>query len=402
MAAFRYRAVMPDGTIGNGEVDAIDATAALISIRRSGARPITVDQVANDNGRKRRKTGSKVRLASQTLVAELAVLLNAGLALDRALSMAILNLNDSPLSGSFGEVLTQVREGAALSSVMAERSDLFSPTAAAMAEAGEAKGELGAALSRLAEMQERSEDLRRLLVTSMIYPVALTIVAVGVILLMLLFVVPQFENLFASTKAELPPASAFVMGASRFVRDNGLWLAVGLIGSVLVLRHAMTRPKVRAGFDRLVLRLPQLGSLVQYVETARFARTLGVLIEGNVALPASLAMASRTISNSAIRAEVQKVALGVREGGGLAGPLANANVFPPMANSFFRTGEESSQLGLMLARLSDVLDRDVKIRLQRMIGILTPLITIILGVTVAGIIAAIMSAILGFNNLAVS
>ncbi len=402
MVAFRYRAVLPDGSIGNGEVDAADVATALLNIRRLGARPISVDQVANDNVRKTRTVSPKTRLASQGLIAELAVLLTAGLPLDRAFSMAILNLDKSPQASAFTDVLTRVREGAALSHAMAERPDLFSTTATAMAEAGEAKGELGAALTRLAEMQERSEDLRRLLVTSMIYPIALTVVAFGVILLMLLYVVPQFEALFASAQAELPAASAFVMGASRFVRANGLWLLLGLALSGFILRHALSRPSIRATLDNLVLRIPQLGLLIQYIETARFARTLGVLIEGNVALPSSLAMASRTIGNSAIRAAVQKVAIGVREGSGLAAPLAAANVFPAMANSFFRTGEESSQLGPMLARLSDVLDRDVKIKLQRMIGVLTPLITIILGVTVAGIIAAIMSAILGFNNLAVS
>jgi general secretion pathway protein F len=285
---------------------------------------------------------------------------------------------------------------------MNRRQDIFSPAAAAMAEAGEANGALGPALTRLADMLERAEALRRLIGTAMIYPAALTIIAVGVILLMLLFVVPQFESLFSQAKGQLPPASAFVMAASAFVRTWGWWMLAGCIGFGFIVRKVFARPAMRAVTDRAVLRIPQMGMLVRYIETARFSRTLGVLIDGNVPLPHALALARRTVANSHIGNAIEQVADGVREGGGLAAPLASANVFPKLAIGFLRTGEETSQLGPMLGRLSDVLDRDVGIRLQRLIGILTPVITIILGASVASIIAAIMSAIIGFNELAIS
>jgi general secretion pathway protein F len=192
------------------------------------------------------------------------------------------------------------------------------------------------------------------------------------------------------------------MGASRFVRQDGLILLGALVGCGFVVRQLLATPAWRKAFDRLVLRLPVLGELIRRIETARFARTLGASIEGNVPLPNALALAQRTITNSGIADAVARVAVGVRQGGGLSAPLAAASILPKLAIGFFRTGEESSQLGPMLLRLSDVLDRDIKIRLERTIGILTPLITITLGMTVAGIIAAVMSAILGFNDLAVS
>jgi general secretion pathway protein F len=151
-----------------------------------------------------------------------------------------------------------------------------------------------------------------------------------------------------------------------------------------------------------MLRLPQIGTLVRFIDTARFSRTLGVLIDGEVPLPAALGMARRSITNSAIASAVGRVAAGVKEGGGLTAPLAAAGVLPKLAIGFFRTGEETSQLGPMLERLADVLDREVKLRLQRLIGILTPAITVVLGAVVALIIASIMTAILGFNDLAVA
>ncbi|MGI4881474.1 MAG: type II secretion system F family protein, partial [Janthinobacterium lividum] len=161
------------------------------------------------------------------------------------------------------------------------------------------------------------------------------------------------------------------------------------------------RPAVRAFTDRALLRLPQVGTLIVYGQTAQFARTLAVLVDGGVALPVALGMAQRSLSNAHLAAAVARVAAGLKQGGGLTAPLAATGVFPRLALGFFRTGEETSQLGLMLGRLADVLDRDVRLRLARLIAILTPAITVLLGATVAGIIAAIMTAILGFNDLAV-
>ena len=335
-------------------------------------------------------------------IGELAVLLNAGLPLDRALTLAVANVDDQALTVQLTEMLADVREGMPLSQAMARREGLFSPAAAAMAQAGEANGNLGAALTRLAAMLEGAEDLRRLVGTAMIYPLALLILAVAVILMMLLFVVPQFESLFSQVRGDLPFASRMVMAASKLVREWGLVFLGVATGGVALLRQAFRQPATRRRVDRIILRLPQLGTVVRYLETARFARTLGVLIDGNVPLPNAIELARRTIANSHMGGLLDGVVASVREGGGLTTPLAQLNVLPRIAIGFLRTGEETSQLGPMLGRLADVLDRDVKLKLQRLIGVLTPLITIILGATVAGIIAAIMSAIIGFNDLAIS
>jgi general secretion pathway protein F len=262
---------------------------------------------------------------------------------------------------------------------------------------------MGVGRPRLAATLDRAEELRRLIGTSMVYPIMLGIIATGVILLMLLFVVPQFEPMIAGAPpGKVPAASLAVVAVSRFVRDQG-WLLLGLIAAaVVVLRQLLRQPALKLSADRFILRVPLLGTLVSYAQTAQFARTLGVLVEADVALPAALGMAQRSLSNAWLAAAVARVANGLNEGGGLTAPLAAANVFPRLAIGFFRTGEETSQLGPMLGRLADVLDAEVRVRLQRLIGVLTPAITVVLGVTVAGIIAAVMTAILGFNELAVT
>ena len=402
MAAFQYRSLMPDGSTLRGSVEAPDLKQAVAALRSAVGTLVDVQPVraTKKSGSGQPKTASSA--AAALMIGELAVLLKAGLPLDRALALAIGNIEPKSIAERFAPMLVAVREGLPLSGAFAKSPHLVTSTAVAMTEAGEASGKLYEALTRLAEMLERAAELRRLVITSLIYPIALFVIAVGVVLLMLLVVVPQFEALMSKNMAQLPAASQAVLWASSALRENGLLLLLVLVGLIFGLRAVMARPAVRFATDRIVLGIPQLGPLLQRLDTARFARTLGALVEGQVSLPVAVTLAQRTIQNTYMNAAMSKIADGIREGDGLAGPLAAAGIVPDIAIGFVRTGEESSQLGMMLSRLGDVLDRDVKVRLTRVVAILTPLITVILGASVAGIIASIMSAILGFNELAIS
>ena len=201
---------------------------------------------------------------------------------------------------------------------------------------------------------------------------------------------------------KLPFATRAVMAASDGVRHFGLFAVGGIVAAVFAIRQWLRRPGVRLSFDRVVLRVPQIGALIMNAETAAFARTLGSLIDGGVALPTALSIAQRSVGNSHMAAAIGRVAAGLKQGGGLSGPLAATGVFPPMALSFLRTGEETARLGQMLTRLADVLDRTVRSTIARLISILTPAITVFMGAVVATVIASIMSAILGFNDLALA
>ncbi len=402
--AFRYRAMRTDGRIVAGQLDAANESDALAQIRRSGNTPVELRLITA--GTPAAATGESISprnsAISRAVIAELAVLLKAGLPLDRALALAVGNIDDPAAAEAMGMLLSAVREGAPISRAMRDNPALFSPGEAAMAEAGEANGKLGEAMERLSQMLEQAAELRRLVITSMIYPIALSVIAVAVILMMLLFVVPQFERLLDNNQVELPFASMAVIAASQFLRAYGLWLLAGLVVIGLVARNLLARPASRIRFDQIMLGLPLIGDLVRRIETARFAHTLGALLEGGVPLPSALALSQRTVSNSAMASAIAKIAEGVREGGSLSAPLAATGILPHLAIGFIRTGEETSQLALMLSRLAVVLDRDVRTRLERLVAILTPAITIVLGTAVAVIIAAVMSAILGFNELAVS
>lgn len=403
MATFRYRAATPTGELRAGAMDGASASDVLERLRRLGLMPIEAveTKAASQAAKRPPKVNAATRQAVANAIAELAVLLEAGLPLDRALTVTVETVPRA-LAGPFAEMLKLVKEGAPLSRAMILQPALFPPMASAMAEAGEANGRLGAALARLGETLDRSEALRQTVASSMVYPVMLLGVATAVILMMLLVVVPQFQGLFEDSGASLPPMTRAIMAISLALKSYGWAMLLVLVGTVLLARQWLKRPEVRRGFDRLVLGLPQIGPVVTGAETARFARTLGSLVEGGVPLPSALAIAQRSLGNAHMREAVAAVTQGLKRGGGLSGPLGATGLFPPMAMSFLRTGEETAQLGPMLNRLADVLDRNVRTAIARMIAVLTPTITVVMGLVVATVIASIMSAILGFNDLALA
>lgn len=401
MSTFRYRAATASGALRTGDLEAASLQDALGRVRGLGLRPIDAAEVAARAPGRRGPASASTAEVAKTL-GELAVMLDAGIPLDRALAVVAGDLEKPGPRALFAGVLARVREGRPLSQAMAAAGPSFPPMIAAMTAAGEANGRPAAALAKAAETLERAEALRSTIVSALIYPVMLLVIAFGVIALMLLWVVPQFEGLFADAPGQLPPITQVVLGASRLARRDGLYLVLALLLAGVAGWRLAQRPAARAWFDRTILRVPQFGLLVRQTETARFARVLSSLVDGGVALPDALALARGSLTNSHMAAAVGRVAEGLRQGGGLTQPLAATGVFPAVALSYLRTGEETAQLGLMLGRLADVLDREVRVRVERLIGVLTPLVTVLMGAVVATVIASIMSAIIGFDDLALS
>ncbi|MFA5123503.1 type II secretion system F family protein [Zavarzinia sp.] len=400
MATFRYRAVVPaTGEIRRGDTRAADRRGAIEALRAAGLVVIEAEEaVAAAPARLRRS--ARLRRALPDALGQLAALLDAGLTLDRALALLAESCEEPGLGAAFLALRERVKAGTSVAAAMAEAKGVFPPAAVALAEAGESAGALGPALGRLAEGLAREEELRRTLTSALFYPALLLVVAGGVVLLMLLVVVPQFEDLFADLGGDLPVMTRMVVAASHLLRDFGPVALVLAIAGVVLLRRRLARPEARAAIDARLLRLPVLGRLIAVAETARFARSLGTLAESGVALPAALRIAGRVMANSAMAAKVEAVATGLGEGAGLAGPLAAAGIFPPLAIGFIKTGEETARLGPMLLRLADVLERETRASTTRALSLLTPVVTIVLGVVVALVIAALMSAVLGINDLA--
>lgn len=403
MANYRYRAATTAGTLSAGQLEGGSTAQVIDQLRRSGLTPIEVveTQAASKPGAAVRPSAAS-RQAVANAISELAVLLGAGLTLDRTLAVCTDNIIRPAEKAAFAALHRRVKEGAPLSRAMAEAKDLFPPMASAMAEAGEANGRLDVSLAKLAETLERAEALRQVVAAALVYPIILMVIAVAVILTMLLWVIPQFENLFSDAGATLPFMTRLVMGISHAVRQYGLMGLIAGIAAGYLLTRWIRSSAMRTTFDRWVLGLPQIGSLATASELGRFTRVLGSLVEGGVPLPDALAIARRSLVNTHLAEAIGRVGAGVNQGAGLTACLSAERVFPRGALSFVRTGEETAQLGLMLGRLADVFDREVRTRTEGLIAVLTPLITVIMGAIVATVIASIMTAILGFNDLALA
>jgi general secretion pathway protein F len=400
MTAFRYRAATATGALKTGTLEGRSVADVLEQVRRLDLRPIEAVQV------KAMQAARTSRPLSRTLLAksfgELAVILDAGVPMDRAIALLVEDIEGARDRAAFEAVHRSVREGRPLSRALADAGPAFPTMAAAMTSAGEADGRPAAALAKLSQTLERAQALQSTLVSAMIYPAMLLVIAAGVIALMLFWVVPQFENLFSDAGASLPTTTRVVLAISHFARRYWAAVLAVLAAAVFAASRVIRRPGARLWFDRSVLRVPQVGPLVSMAESARFVRILASLVEGGVALPDTLAIARRSLGNTYIAAAIDRVAKGLREGEGLTEPLAATGVLPKLAISYLRTGEQTAQLPLMLDRLADALDRDVRVRVERLIGILTPLITVVMGGIVATVIASIMTAILGFDDLALA
>ncbi|HYZ34422.1 MAG TPA: type II secretion system F family protein [Crenalkalicoccus sp.] len=405
MARFRYRAVGPAGEALTGVAEAADRGAVLDQLRAAGLLPVEAEE-GDAPPRPWWKREIRLSLGSPSgaglayAVQELGVLLDAGLTLDRSLAILAGQGEHKALRPVLEAVLDRVRGGTPLSTAMRDHPKAFPPVAVALAEAGEASGQLQAALARLGDMLLRAEQLKDQIRSALIYPALLVVAAAGSVLLLLTVVIPQFESFFEGSRIALPLATRLVMGASRTVREDGLLLILLLLGAGFLLRKALRGAGRRRRLDGLALRLPLLGPLLARIETARFARTLGTLIENGVPLPTGLAIAGRTFGNSAMAEAVETVAQSLKEGEGLAGPLEATGLMPPIAITFLRTGEETARLGEMLTRLADALDREIQKTSQRLLALLVPVITILLGVVVATIVGAILTAMLSLNELA--
>ncbi|TVR63641.1 MAG: type II secretion system F family protein, partial [Candidatus Competibacteraceae bacterium] len=327
------------------------------------------------------------------LTQQLSNLLNAGLPLDRALTILISVTDDAPSKSLLERVQDQVRGGSTLADAL-EAQGTFSRFYLNMVRAGEAGGALEAVLKRLTEFLERSRALRESVSSALIYPLILLSVAALSVIILLTFVVPQFEQLFADAGRALPLATQIVIAAGHGFR---YYWWVGLLAILLLataLRRQLNQPESRVRWDRWFLSLPLFGDLIAKVETARLSRTLGTLLGNGVSLLNALTIVRETLSNRVLALALGEVAEHVKTGRGLADPLLEAGDFPKLAVQMIRVGEETGQLQEMLLQVADTYDEEVQTAVKRLLTLLEPALILGLGVVIAGIIMSILVAIL--------
>lgn len=403
MAAFDYVAVDAAGRTVNGTLTAADDGAARGLLARRKLMPLEIVS-ARGAAQKSAAVASRKggRLDARTLALttrQLATLVTVS-PIEEALRAIALQADRPAVRAVLESVHGGVMEGRRLSDAMSLQGQAFPPLYRAMVSAGETSGALAPILERLADGLERDQVVRGKVITALVYPAVLSVVALGVIGSLMTFVVPKVVDQFDSMNQTLPLLTRLVIGLSDLMRDWGWLFAVLVVVAGVVGAVALRNPAIRLRVDTVLLRLPLIGRLTRDLHGARMARTLSTMIAAGLPILEGLTITARTVSNRRLRLATEMMADAVREGGGLSAAMRRADVFPPILVTMTASGESSGRLEPMLERAADYLDREFSTFTAVMLSLLEPAIIVIMGGVVAVIILSILLPILQINTLA--
>lgn len=400
MPLYSYKAVKLDGEVQEGVLEAPSEAELTRKLQQAGLIPIRTRTAGALGtllgGRKKQGFAAKDVLL---VTRELATLLEAGLTLDRSLQILIDLADAEEKARLLGSLQEAVRGGAVFSDALERHPEVFPRLYVNMVRAGEASGALDAVLGRLADYLEQAQALKETVKSALVYPSILVFVAALSLVVLLMFVVPQFKQLFADLGAALPLPTQIVIGIGDLFRDYW-WALVALVALVAALvARALQNPQVRYQWDRRVLRAPLFGELLWKLDTARFSHTLATLLKNGLPLLSALTLSKEVVGNRRIVELLGETAEELKHGKGLAGPMLSREVLPKLALQMIKVGEESGSLDAMLGKVAGVYDQETRATVQRMLTLLEPILIIGLGVIIAAIIMSILLAILAANDL---
>jgi general secretion pathway protein F len=405
MPTFRYTAIGPGGERVAGLMDAATEAEVIARLQRQGSMPVRAEPANSTSGWPALlhiDLGGRRGLRKQDvadLIRELATMLSAGQDLDRALRY-MEETAGKRIRPTISGLRDAVRDGSPLSEAMARYPATFPPMHVGLVRAGEAGGNLGPTLARIADLLDRQRALASTVTSALIYPAVLFVAMIGAVTLLLTQVLPQFVPMFQQSGVALPASTQFLISAGDFVQQDGLFMLLAIVLLIVAARMLMRQTRVRLAVDRILLRVPVVGGLTREVLAARFTRVLGTLLQNGVALIPALAIVREAVGNRAARLAVDQASVTARAGGSLSRELAAAGVFPARTIHLLRLGEETAQLASMALRAADIHEDKTRLATQRLTALLVPAMTILMGVAVGGIVASLMTAMLSLNNLA--
>ena len=402
MTSFYFRAVASDGQLRTGTIHAETERWVAQELRRQGLTPVFVGTEPKKSFELKLPSFSGARRSDVLFFTqELSTLLNAGVPLDRALSITLELTDRAAFRLLVQDILRVLKGGRSLADSLATHPEYFSDLYVNMVRAGEASGSLAAVFERLAEFERTRDDLRSYILSSMAYPCLLLAVGAGSILVLMNFVVPRFASVFEQSRIAMPLPTKILLEGSKFLQTYG-WLGLASVVAVAVALYSYVRtPAGRLWWDTLRLRIPLLGQALRKAETARFARAMGTLVANSVPLVQSIAIAGATLNNRRISGSLEAVSLGVKRGEGIAAPLRRAGQFPPLAAHLLSVGEETGRLDQMFVRMADIYDADTRAAIRRFTSLFEPLVILVMGLIVGVLILSLLLAIVSMNDVAV-
>lgn len=395
--AFDYRGRDATGKKRRGTVDAASKAAAMARVREMG---ITVESVTESSILTRELDFSlfqkKIGLREVSLsIRQLSTMIEAGLTLVRGLSIIVGQLDNARLRDVYNTVLRDIERGQPLSEAFAKRPDVFPPLLVHLVRAGEAGGFLAESLNSAADGFDADLRIRDTVKAALTYPVIVLCVAVLAVIAMLIFIVPVFQKMFADLGGDLPLPTQILVTLS----ENMIWIGPLLIvlafGGTLWFRRYGHQPAVREAIDRARGKIPVLGPFFRKAAIARFTRTLSTTLGAGVPILQSLAIVKQTAGSAVVEEAVGRIAEGVRRGKSLAGLMTTEPVFPPLVSQMVAVGEDTGALDSMLKRVADFTDREVQQTAARLTAMIEPLMVVIVGIIVGGMILSLYLPIFG-------
>jgi general secretion pathway protein F len=402
MTSFHFRAVTPDGKLRTGVLAAETDKAVARELRNQGLVPVYVGVQPKKSFALKLPAFTRGRRRDVLFFTqELSTLLNAGVPLDRALSITSELTEHANFRFIVLDILRVLKGGRSLADSLATHPEYFSNLYVNIVRAGEASGALGAVFERLTQFERTRDDLRGYIIASMIYPGLLMLVGLGSILILMNFVVPRFAQIFEESRMKMPLPTLIMLEASRIMKTYG-WIALAAVAAAVAgLRVYIRRPAGRLWWDTLRLRIPVLGDALRKAETSRFARAMETLVANSVPLVQSLGIAGAILNNRRIASSLEAVAQGVKRGEGLAAPLRRTGQFPPLAGHLLSVGEETGRLDHMFGRMADIYETDTRAAIKRFTALFEPLIILVMGVVVGALILGMLMAITSINEVAI-
>jgi len=394
MPAFTYTARTAAGELRTATVEAATAQDVVAQLRRQRMTVVKVDENAKP---KKMKGGIKMR-DIVIFTRQFSTMINAGLPLVQALDILAKQTENKVLAATTRDIVFDVESGHTVADALAKHPKAFSELYVNMVAAGEAGGILDTILMRLATFMEKNDALVRKVKGAMIYPAVIMSVAAIAICVLLIFVIPVFESMFAGVGMALPMPTRVVIAASDFLR--GFWwaLGAGIAGGVFLLKRYYATSGGKLTIDKMLLKFPVLGDVLRKSAVSRFTRTLGTLISSGVSILDGLEITAKTAGNRVIQDAIMQSRASIAGGDTIAAPLQKSAVFPPMVISMIAVGEQTGGLDEMLSKIADFYDEEVDAAVSGLLSLLEPVMIVFLGVIVGGMVVAMYLPIFDMIN----
>ncbi|MGZ3598235.1 MAG: type II secretion system F family protein [Syntrophales bacterium] len=395
MSTFSYRSTTRDGVISEGLIEATDEKSAILQLKNSGAIPLKVEKKKTAYSDKISFRSAKGEL--QTFTTELYSLLNAGLPLDRSLNILAELAADKKMQDIIYSVLNAIRGGSTFSDALEKHPKVFSALYVNMVRAGESSGALEVVLDKLNEFLESAQELKDHIFSALIYPTILVITGTISIIILVTYVIPKFSTIFSDMGDNLPLATKMLLEFSNLMQSIWWIIILMIFFGIIAFKNYIKTEKGRYNWDAFKLKI--MGDVILKLETARFCRTLGALLRSGVPLLQAVKNSKDIVSNHVISSGLDKISRGIKEGQGIARPLSEANIFPDLALSMIKVGEETGHLDTMLLKVANTYEKSLKVSIKRFVSFLEPALILGMGLLTGFIVISMLMAIFSITDI---